>query len=447
MRVVQRETARLQSMAAAEAAVQSAMAQVGQNAYTGFINTAAISVGTFQSTTGTSIGSFSANIQYPDQADWVIVTGTGTVNGETRSIEARIFLESNLSKYLVYAIDPSFGSGNNAQYGESDGVNPEGVSSNEYERAAMYFTGDWAVTGSNVHLYGDAHAEDEINGNSSSKVHGDTYVKTYTTDQYGNVTNTGVTGGLLVGDGFTDDSDRNQDGVVNADDKPDYHDLTAQGDDDSHATETLTAIDHNFYSTNNSIPAFGTTTANRYLEFRKSGTGNTTEVVQYTSSTFTTVTATYTLPQSAIVYVNGDAFVKGEIEGRVSVVASDDIHLMGNVTYTNGQKYADPTHSSGFMAKDKIYFKPNELEVSGILYGERSSNAATVFDSDYDTAGVYNPGVKSDLKLYGNRVMVGDTNLSNYDSRVYGYDPNLKYYRPPGIPVRPEVRTVREVLS
>lgn len=445
---VDREVGKIQSYAAAEAGIQRAMWQVGQNAYTGFINTTDVDPIDFTNVTGVEIGEFSADIEYPDQADWVTIKATGSVNGETKILEARVFLDSNLAKYLVYADTGTFSSGNDAQYGEPNGTDPNGVPSNEDDRTMMYFTGNWSASGSNVHVYGDVHAEGSISGNSSGRVFGDTYVSSFTQNGSGNVTNDGVSGSMVINDGFSDDLDRNGDGVVNSTDRPDHHDLTQYGEDDSHAKEEIVAMDLNFYANNSNTPQFASgASQTRYLEFVADPGSSSTRIVEYSNSSFQNVSNSYNLPSTAIVYVKGDAYVRGEIQGRVSIAASDDIMLVGNMTYAGGQTLADATHSAAFLAKDKLYFMANQLEASGILYAENTSNSSVAFDAGYNTAGQYDPNSKDELRLHGNRVMNGSTNLGNYPDRIYGYDPKLKYYRPPGIPVVPTIRTVREVAS
>ncbi|MCM8776288.1 MAG: hypothetical protein NC930_08090, partial [Candidatus Omnitrophica bacterium] len=217
------------------------------------------------------------------------------------------------------------------------------------------------------------------------------------------------------------------------------------GEGDAHATETLIPIDHNFYSAHNNTPSYsGTSAKDRYLEFVATNGGTQTQVKEYTNATFTTLVTTQTLPTSAIVYVKGRIYCKGEIGGRVSVVSSDDIVFDGNISYASGQTHADAGHSTAFLAKDKLFFRPDSVSASGILYAENSSRSSAAFDAGYNL-NWQSDSSKTQLRLYGNRVMNGSTNMSIYSDRVYGYDKNLKYFRPPGLPVRPAVKTVREV--
>ncbi len=441
-KLVDREFDRLQSHYVAEAGLQSALAQMGTNAYTGFINANAISIMNFQSVSGASIGNVNVTLNYPEEADWVIAQSVATVNGVTRRLEGRVFLDSNLSKYLIYINITNLNVGNNAKFGYNDGTNPEGVPANWKDRMAMYFTGDWSVTGSNVDVWGDLHAEGDADAAGTTLIHGDTYMGDFATNSSGQVTNDGVSGPITVGDGFSDDVDRNGDGQITSSDYADQHDLTQVGGGDSHAEESLTQIDHNFYEDNNNIPSFGSGTQNRYLIFQENG--DHTRMVEYSNATFTTQVATYELPSSAIVYVNGDAYVKGYIKGRVSLVTSDDIFVDGDMVYAGSSPYAsDPTHSAAFLAKDKVYFRPDILKVSGIIYGENTSGSTNPIDASVDLNG-NTDNSKAQLRTYGNIVANGQPNTSIYSDRIFGYDKNLKKYRPPGIPIQPTLRTVRE---
>lgn len=457
-RHISREIMRTQAYAAAEAGLQSALAQIGQNAYTGFISTNAIGSTSLQSVTGTTVGNFSVAFSYPNQADWVICTATATADNETRLLEGRIFLQSNLSKYLMYANTTTVGLGTNLVMGVHDGINPQGVSANETDRAALYYTNNLDFSGSNIHIYGDTHAENFISGSSSNTVHGDTYVGGFQTDAQGRVTNDGINGTLTITDGFSDDIDRDGDGTINANDYPDRHDLTADGRDDSHAEEVLDSININFYRDNNSEivkqKGYGDATAQtRYLVLEPTADGTQTKVIVYNNQTRYNnderqyKVDEYTLPASAILYNNADLHVKGTVAGRISFVSSDDVFFDGNVKYSGNNSYASAQHSAAFLAKDVVYFTPVSLEVSGIVYADKSSSSSVAIDSDYNQNGLYRPQDKYNghFRLFGNLIVDGTGNTSNYAlDRAYIYDPKLKYYRPPGLPVRPELRMVRE---
>lgn len=452
-RSVDREIARLKSFAAAEAGIQSAMAQIGNNAYTGYINTSNISAGSFSSTYGHSVGNYSVTMDYPNSADWVIIHASATVNGETQQLEGRVFLNSNLSKYLIYSNTSTLSLGSNLILGSDDGVNPQGVPEDPNDRAATYHTNDLDFSGTNIHVYADAHAENLIDGSTNSYVHGDTYVGAFATNASGAVTNDGINGSLSVTDGFSDGTDRNNDGVINASDYPDNHDLTSTGDNDSHRIEELDGVDLDFYQSHNdaNIPSsWGSTTTSRYIKLLPSADNTKTKVVEYSSSTYTTQVATYTLANTnSIIYNKGRLHIKeGSITGRVSVVSGDDIMFDGNVAYNGGASYATSSHSAAFIAKDKVFLRPTSLEISGIVYAKKDATAGTVaLDSDYDTSGNYNPTAKTNghFRLFGNVIMDGTGNTANYaNDRAYVYDQNLKYFRPPGIPVRPELRLVVE---
>lgn len=467
-RHIEHEITRARTYAAAEAGLQKAMAQVAQpaTAYTGFINTTAIPTTDFQSVTGADVGSFSVNFSYPNQADWVILTATATVGDETRQLEGRVFLQSNLSKYLMYANSTTVGLGNNLILGTHDGVSPQGVPVNPNDRAALYYTNNLDFSGSNIHIYGDTHAENFISGTNSNTIHGDTFVGGFAWDSLGRVTNDGINGTLTVGDGFNDDIDRDGNGAINANDYADRHDLLKATDEmrsynqDARREEILDTINLPFYQANNSSVVasrgYGTTTAERYFVFEPNAAGTQTNVIVYNSQTRYNAdqraykTDEFTLPASAILYNKGRAHVKGTIAGRVAVVSSDDILFDGNVRYAGSNSYCSAQHSAAFMAKDQVFFRPESLEVSGIIYGDKtdSHTGDLAVDSDYNVNGQVRPQDKANghFRHFGNLIIDGTGNTSNYtNDRAYVYDPNLKYYRPPGLPVKPELRMVREI--
>jgi type II secretory pathway pseudopilin PulG len=470
-RHIEHEITRARAYAAAEAGLQKALAQVAQpaTAFMGFINTARIPFSgtqSFQSTTGTLVGSFFVTFNYPNQADWVVLSATATVNGETRKLEGRVFLQSNLSKYLMYANSTTVGLGNNLVLGTSDGVSPQGVPANANDRAALYYTNDLDFSGSNINIYGDTHAENFISGSNSNTIHGDTYVGGFAWDSLGRVTNDGINGTLTVGDGFSDDIDRDKNGTINANDYADRHDLLKAPDEmkvynqDARREEVLDTINLDFYQTNNSSVAatrgYGTTTAERYFVFTPNAAGTQTNVAVYnTQAKYNTAKVSdqvdaFTLPAGAILYNKGRAHVKGAIAGRVAVVSSDDILFDGNVRYAGNNSYCSAQNSAAFLAKDQIFFRPESLEVSGIIYADKtdSHTGNLAIDSDYNVNGQVRPQDKANghFRHFGNLIIDGTGNTSNYtNDRAYVYDPNLKYYRPPGLPVEPELRMVREI--
>jgi len=288
----------------------------------------------------------------------------------------------------------------------------------------------------------------------------------FTQDSRGRVTNDGINGTLTVGDGFSDDIDRDGNGRIDANDYADRHDLLKTSDPvtayntDARPEEVLDTINLPFYQTNNSSVAatrgYGTTTAERYFVFTPTTDGTQTKVTVYnTQAKYNTAKSSdkvdeFTLPASAILYNKGRAHVKGTIAGRVAVVSSDDILFDGNVKYAGNSSYCSSSNSAAFLAKDQIFFRPESLEVSGIIYADKvdSHPSDLAIDSDYNINGVSRPQDKYDghFRHFGNLIIDGTGNTSNYNNdRAYVYDPNLKYYRPPGLPIRPELRTVREL--
>lgn len=491
-REISREITRQQIRAGAEAGLQNALAQIGAPpatnfiAYSGYIDITPLAL-TMLDTNQNNVKANDANVNfnvtfdYPNQADWVIVTATANaVGGDPANairLEGRVFLDSNFSKYMVYANTPTVRLGNNLQLGFSDGVNPQGVPANELDRNMLYYTcvppqcsggaGNLSFSGGNVQIYGDVNAKGSILGNASSWLHGDAYTGSFSVNGAGQVTTSGVTANLKVGDGFSDDTDRNGDGFINAQDYPDYHGLTQSGGGDSHKEEIVAPLDLNFYAGARSIPgANGIDVVKygggnpRYFKFETGSNGTTTRVVEYSSAGYQTVIGTRDLQnKNGIVYVKGDIFVKGEVKGRVTVVSSNNIYYAGDVKYSGNSSYVvNPNNSSSinsvaFLAKNQHYFLPNSVEVSGIVYGEKAYDpgplaivASQKLDANFQPVPIQG-GEKFDghFRHYGNIVMNGTADTAVYlNDRAYLYDKDVKYYRPPGLPVAPNLRLVRE---
>lgn len=454
----ERDINRVISYEAAESGIQAAMNQIGINSYTGSINSGTISSTTVSSTYGVGSGSYSVSISYGN-ADWVVVTSTGTSNGVTTVLEGTIFLQSTLSKYSVFITDATTG-GSNLTLGASDGVNTRGVAEDPTKRAQYYYGNGYTFGGTNINIYGDFNVEGSLAGYTSgtTQIYGDAYVGSYTENSSGAVTSSGMTNTshINIGDGFSaDDKDRNKDGSITSADWPDLHDLNATGLNDANKTQTLPTIDTSWYSTNNNVTAFNTA-GSRYLIFADNGTGSNTVVKNVTSTQFASYlssgtfsgspTATYSLPNKAVVYNNGSLYVAGNITGRVAVVSNNDIYFDGNVNYYGNAHYASSSNSAAFIASDQIFLRGDSLTLSGILYAQNNGNHSNAFEAGYNTSGAADSS-KSYLRFYGNTLMDGTLNTSVYSDRAWIWDSNLSKYRPPGVPVEPELRMVREVVS
>ncbi|MBU1864061.1 MAG: hypothetical protein KKH94_10395 [Candidatus Omnitrophica bacterium] len=424
-KAVEREVDRVRAYCAAEAGLQGVLSEIGTQSYTGFVNTSGY--GALLLINGQQESACNATVT-DETSDFLIVQSTGTGNFISRSFEARVFLDSNLSKYLVYASTSSFASGDDAQYGEPmtdpdtglvivDENGRARVPEDAYDRAEMYFTGDWNINGSNVDMYGDVYVGDDLNVTSGDD--GDVYGDTFVTDQYNE------SGSLIVDDTYDDGVDKRT--------------MTVDMQD------TLSTIDLNFYASNNDIVAFGGASQSRYLEFVESADGTHTVVNEYNDRQYSNFVESYDLPQAGVVYVNGDAYIKGTIKGRVSIVASDDIWIQDSLGYANGLDHASESDAAAFLARDKLYFCGSNMDVSGIFYAERIASADPAFDAAYDTNGNYNPNAKQQLRIRGNRIINGTSNLSCYPDRAYIYDPYLKKFRAPGLPITSVVSFVREI--
>ncbi|MCK4400934.1 hypothetical protein KAW08_01365 [bacterium] len=329
--------------------------------------------------------------------DTVSMMSIGNFHGRTRTINVVASLESALPRYMVLVDTANWGSGNGAQYGRDDGVSPRGTPFSPANRMRMYLTGNYAAS-VNVDIFGDLFAEGNFSSKASSDVHGDAYL-----------------GGIFDNGGTIDDGWNIGDGDLPAD----LH--TLQPDQ----IVEYPILDMTFYAANNDLALAGT----KYLDFTDNGTSTT--VKEYSDASYTTLLSTSVLPQEGVLYVNGDAHVRGTIKGHVTVVASDDIFFQGDVNYANGTGYSDASDSAAYLASDDLFFLRQNLEVSGIFYTAPGGR----FTSSSGDAN------KNRLRIYGNRIMASQSNMSPYSDRAYLYDANIYNFPPPGLPVRPIIQS------
>ena len=256
--------------------------------------------------------------------------------------------------------------------------------------------------------------------------------------------------------------------MINAQDYPDYHNLTPNGGGDAHKYEVVNPLNLNFYASQaRSVPGINGIDVvrygggrNRYFKFETAPSGNVTRIIEYRNAGYqgAPIGTRDLQSKNGLVYINGNVFVQGEIKGKVTVVSSKNVYYTGNVKYAGNQSKVNPNNpdAAAFFAKNQQHFLPMSVEVSGIVYAEKAFNknnlALAIFGS-YKLNQTFNgivpilPREKDygHFRHYGNIVMNGVANTSVYRyDRAYVYDPNLKYYRPPGLPVEPDIRLVRE---
>lgn len=496
-RAVDREVLSTEAYYAAEAGLQAVVSSIGvSDAYIGDIQSN-IDLDNLNQTISDQIIEtmnrpdnsiqITTAIDYAGQSDWAVIYSTAIVdsNGDGDTIDpddrrirlqGRAFLNSDFSKYMMYTTVPNLGLGSNLTLGDYPGGV---VPANPLDRMMIYYKNGVSFNGTNIKIYGDLFSETLIYGNNQTAIlRGDVYASGFATNPDGSVSSTGISNGgnlqirdnigctsypCAPGDGVPDDVDRNGDGSITLTDAPDIHDLTSANPipPDAKKPDPLPVIDYTFYQNHNNIPAFaGVAPQTRFLKlesYEPTPGHKVTKVVEYTNGNFTTPTGkSYELPTNAVVYVNGDVYTKGEVAGRISLVSSGNLHFAGHVKYSGNQNLSSKEHSAAFLSKQQIRFLPNNLEVSGILYANNISNNSVGMEAKYTInpltgLAMYDGGLSKangHFRLYGNNITQnGAINTSVYGpDRAFLYDPNLKYYRPPGIPVtNPELRMVREI--
>jgi hypothetical protein len=426
MKAIEFDIDRMRAYCSAEAGLQGAIAGLKANAYTGFISSANFDERELfldQS----KVGTCSATVTMID-GDTASIQAVGRGINLSRALDAQVQLESIFSKYFVFSENPNFSSGSGAQYGSAlrdpntgqimyDSNGRPRCVEDDYMRAWLYFRGDWNISGTDIKLFGNAYVENNLNVDAkqnSLDVVGDTFVG-------GNYIETGA---LTVDDTYDDGVDKNV--MTNMEREAEFP-----------------TLQDSFYSSNSSIPVAGV--GDRTFEFSPSLDGSYTVVKEYSSRNYNTLINTYNLPTNAIIYVNGDAYVKGSISGRVTVFATDDIHIQGSLQYNNGLDQADSDHSAAYLANDIIYFNHPDMVIDGIFYAGHTSTNAHAQDASRTLDGELDLGGKNCIVVNGNRIMKGNSFMSHYAHRLYLHDDQLRKYPPPGLPVTTMVRTVREI--
>ena len=428
MKALERQVDRARAYCAAEGGLQKAFSQIGYGSYTGFTGGSSPVSHVFYRN-NEQVGTCSAKTTMLSEGlAYVESVGTGIYT--TRALEARVRLDSLFSKYFVFCEADKFSSGKGAQYsypirhpetGEImyDENGRAQVAQDDLQRALMYMRGDWEIDGPGVLLYGNAYVENDLivtTHQNSLDVTGDTYVKNEYIE----------TGTLIVDDTY--------------DDGPDKQKMNAGEEEGPFPTLT-----EEFYRSNSALREFWGTPGARSIEFVPSDDGTYTIVHEYNNKNYSGIVNTYPLPHSAIIFVDGDANVRGRIAGKVTVYATDDIHIQGELVYNNGLHHADANHSAAYLAEDIIYFNHPDMYVEGIFYAGKTSNAAHAQDASRTLNGDLDLGGKDCITVVGNRIMEGNSFMSHYAHRKYIWDPYLRTNPPPGLPITSAIAAVREI--
>lgn len=426
IKAVEREVDRFRAYASAEAALQGAMSNLAMNSYTGFIPTSSFGPKALM-VEDTQFGTAQASVELLND-NLLQINATGQGMYSSRNLSATIGIESIFSKYFVFSEADDFSTGPNAQYGHPlkdefgatifDENGRARIAPDDYERALMYFRGNWSINGEGVRLFGNAYVENDLTVESkkSLDVYGDTYV-----------------GGAYVNDGTLTIDDTYDDGA-------DQHPMTEQEKEGEFPT-----LNADFYTLHNSIPDFASSPDTRTFEFEPSADGTHTIVHEYNNRNYGSIINSYDLPPNAIIYVNGDACVRGTIAGKVTVYVSDDIHVQDSLLYNNNTHQADANHSAAFLANDIIYYNNPDMTIEGIFYSGHVSQQAHAQDASRTLDGTLDLGGKNVINVIGNRIVKGNSNMGHYAHRLYLYDPELRKNPPPGLPVSLKIISVVEM--
>lgn len=188
-----------------------------------------------------------------------------------------------------------------------------------------------------------------------------------------------------------------------------------------------------------------------HLTLRTDGKVEVREVTDMNSTSYQILaeeTATvYDFPDNGLIFVEGDAWVEGQIDNaHITIVSADlqnagvetDIYINNDIKYTN----TDGSDVIGLIAENDIsvgLYSENDLEINAALLAQNgrvgrdyytSSNSATYYKRSEIT--VF--GSIATNERYGFKWDCSGSYCSGYDTRNLYFDNNLVYYPPPYFP-------------
>ncbi len=166
----------------------------------------------------------------------------------------------------------------------------------------------------------------------------------------------------------------------------------------------------------------------------------------------------YSLPNNcSVLFFEDDVWVEGELDGYSLTIVSAELPEVASTNTSiiiNGNiQFQDKTdtNSLALIAQNNIYIPfysaPNDLTVDAVLLAKNGK----VFRHYYYSGSSYN--IRDDIEVYGSIItndvwtwtwVNGSGNvISGYRNTETLYDPNLKYYPPPGFPKKVEYEFIK----
>ncbi len=146
--------------------------------------------------------------------------------------------------------------------------------------------------------------------------------------------------------------------------------------------------------------------------------------------TCTPTSAPMQVPSNGAIYTDVDAIVSGPVNGRVTVGSGQNIVVAGNTgPVTAGDDVL------GLVAYSDLWvaaYAPNQLTWTA---------AVLVQTNTWHSAGGTRPS-GSLMTFTGSAATATGGSFSEYDNRIYGYDPNLQFLSPPWFPAIDDTYTV-----
>jgi hypothetical protein len=160
-----------------------------------------------------------------------------------------------------------------------------------------------------------------------------------------------------------------------------------------------------------------------------------------------TAVGNYPIPENGMIFVEGNLWVDGIVNGKVTVAAAKlpgnpntykDIRINGNLTYLA----RDGNHNLGLIAQDNIWvprYAPCNLTIDSVLVAQNGRVARNYYwyHRICDQIETYGSIITNKIWTW-TWVTYGGTVVDGYRNTVFIYDPDLKYSPPPSFPTTGE---------